>query len=183
MSSSRIGKWDERYRAGEQVLREPAPLVVEFARDLPPGLALDLACGPGRNALYLAEHGWRVTAVDGSSVAIDILRTRAQERGLAIDARIADLEADGFVFPDPGYDLILSCLYLQRTLIPGMKSALRPGGLLILIALLDASDPPEGSPTRACPGELPKFFPDWRLLHYLERNPGGIAELVAEKPR
>ncbi|HEX5230555.1 MAG TPA: methyltransferase domain-containing protein [Bryobacteraceae bacterium] len=189
MSGTRLEQWDERYRAGEQVFREPAPRLVQFAGDLPPGSALDLACGPGRNALYLAERGWHVTAVDGSSVAIDILRARSQERGLAIDARIADLEADGFVFSDLVCDLALSCYYLQRSLIPAMKSALRPGGLLILIAHLADPDQPQGAPTRAYPGELMGLFPQWRILHYREGQSGetchqrAVAELVAEKPR
>lgn len=188
MSSTRIEQWDERYRAGEQVFDEPAPLVVQFTRALAPGSALDLACGPGRNALYLAAQGWRVTAVDGSSVAIDLLRARARRRKLSIDARIVDLEAGEFEFPSQAYDLVLSCYYLQRSLIPGIKATLRPGGLLILIAHLADADQPQGTPTRAYSGELRAFFEDWRVLHYREGAPGesvhhrAVAELVAQKP-
>ena len=189
MSDARIAQWDERYRAGEQVFRDPAPLVVQFTRNLPPGAALDLACGPGRNALYLAEHGWRVTAVDGSSVAIDLLRAGAQQRNLSIDARVADLESGEFEFRNQAYDLVLSCYYLQRSLIPAMKASLRPGGLLILIAHLADADQPQGTHTRVYPGELCGLFPDWRALHYREGAPEesahhrAVAELVREKPR
>ena len=92
-----IEKWDERYRAGRQLSEAPSPLVQRFVADLAPGTALDLACGPGRNALYLAERGWRVTAVDGSPIAIAKLR----ERNSGIDARIADLERGEFrIQPD-----------------------------------------------------------------------------------
>ena len=135
MNSDRIEEWNQRYRAHEQVFDAPSPLVEEFTRDLAPGSALDLACGPGRNALYLAERGWRVTAVDGSPVAIDLLLARAGSLAidLAIDARVVDLEAGELDEPAEAYDLVLSCYYLQRSLIPLMKSALRRGGLLITI--------------------------------------------------
>ena len=154
--------------------------MVEFTRDLVPGSALDLASGPGRNAQYLAKRGWMVTAIDGSPVAIDILRAQARERNLSIDARIADLEAENFRLPDESYDLILSCYYFQRSLIPQMKSALRPGGLILMIVLLADRDQPHGSPIRAYPGELRTFFDDWRFLHYSEGEPA-VAELVAQK--
>ncbi len=182
--STRIEEWDQRYRAGEQVFETPAPLVVQFAGTLAPGSALDLACGPGRNARYLAEHGWRVTAVDGSSVAIGLLRAN----DLAIDAQVVDLEAGAFEIPPESFDLVLSCYYLQRSLIPRMQSALRPGGLLIMIVHLADVDRPQGTPTRAYPNELREFFNGWRILHYREGQPGesghrhGVAELVAQKP-
>ncbi len=169
-----IESWDQRYRAGEQVREKPAPLVVEFTKSLAPGAALDLACGPGRNAVYLAGLGWRVTAVDGSSTAIQLLRASNP----AIDAHLADLEAGEFEIQPGAFDLVLSCYYLQRSLIAPIKAALRPGGLLIMIVLLaDAA-----APTRACPGELRAFFEDWRILHYRESGVGrAVAELVAQK--
>ena len=179
--SGHIERWNQRYQAGEQVEKSPPQLVVEFAGSLAPGTALDLACGPGRNALYLAELGWRVTALDGSPVAIDLLRARAHPR---IDARLVDLEATGLEIAPETFDLVLSSYYLQRSLIPVMKSALRPGGLLIMIVLLD---PPPGTPTRAYPGELRAFFDGWRILHYGEGELGkpvdrqAFAELVAQK--
>ena len=185
--STRIDEWDQRYRAREQVFETPAPLVVEYTTALVAGSALDLACGPGRNALYLAERGWLVFAVDGSHVAIDLLLARARERKLTIDADVADLEAGEVGMPVESFDLILACYYLQRSLIPGMKSALRPGGLLIMIVHLAEADQPQGTSTRAYPGELRAFFEGWRILHYREGEPGepghrhAVAELVAQK--
>lgn len=192
-SNPRTGEWDERYRAGQQVFRDPAPLVVEFTRDLTPSVALDLACGPGRNALYLAERGWRVTAVDGSRIAIDLLLAHARERKLAIEARVADLESDEFQAPGESFDLVLSCYFFERPLIPLIKQTLRPGGVLILIAhVADADhlhdDQAQGTSKRAFSGELLKLFHDWRILHYREGKPGeschrrAVAELVAQKP-
>lgn len=191
MNNTRLEQWNQRYRSGEQVFETPAPLVVDFTRHLQPGSALDLACGAGRNALYLAQHGWRVTAIDGSAVAIDLLRSRASQIQPApqhpVVARVADLESETFE-PDPqNYDLALSCYYLQRSLIPGMKSALRPGGLLIAIVHLATPDQPQGTPTRAYPGELRTFFEGWKILHFREGEPAeschrhAVAELVAQK--
>jgi tellurite methyltransferase len=157
-----IEKWDQRYRAGQQLSEPPSPLVQRFVADLAPGTALDLASGPGRNALYLAERGWRVTAVDGSPTAISKLR----ERNAAIDARIADLERGEFQIQPDSYDLICDCLYLQRDLFPQIKAGVRKGGLAIVIARL----------TRVHPGELRAYFDDWNILHYREQE---VAELVA----
>jgi tellurite methyltransferase len=168
--------------------RTPAPLVVEFARALTPGATLDLACGSGRNSLYLAGRGWRVSAVDASQAAIDLLLTSAGEQKLSIDARVADLEAGEFQIPPEAFELLLSCYYLQRSLIPLMKSALRPGGLLIMVANLAGADHPQGTPKRAYPDELRALFSDWPILHYREGEPGesghrhAVAELVAQKP-
>src|SRR5215472_9351333 len=59
---SSMSNWNERYQKGENIDAAPHPLVTRFGAILPPGRALDLACGPGRHALWLAEHGWDVTA-------------------------------------------------------------------------------------------------------------------------
>jgi tellurite methyltransferase len=185
---NRIEQWNERYLAGEQVFETPSPLVVQFSGGLAPGAALDLAAGAGRNALYLAEHGWRIVAVDGSPVAIDLLLARARERGIPVNASVVDLEAGGFEVSPEAFDLVLSCYYLQRDLIPRMKSALRPGGLVIMIVHLADDDQPSGTPTRAYPGELSAFFAGWRILHCREGEPGepghrhAVAEVVASKP-
>ncbi len=180
--------WNQRYSAGEQLFETPAPLVEKFAGELTPGVALDLACGPGRNTLYLAERGWRVTAVDGSPLAIEQLHARARGRDLHIDARIVDLERGDFeIRCDDAYDLILDCYYLQRDLIPKIQCGVRSGGLAIVIVHLTDPDQPNGTPTRAYPGELRSYFTDWDILHYYEGKPSewrhqrAVAELVARK--
>ena len=106
----------------------------------------------------------------------------------AIDAQVADLEAGEFAVLPDAFDLVLSCYYLQRSLIPVMKSALRPGGLLIMIVHLADADQPQGTPTRAYRGELASFFDGWPTLHYREGEPDesghrhAVAELVTQKP-
>jgi len=183
-----LQQWNERYRAGEQLFDTPSPLVERFVRSIAPGKALDLASGPGRNALYFAEQGWRVTAVDGSPVAIDTLLDRARQRNLHLAARVADLERGEFSIEQEAYDLICDCYYLERSLFPQMKAGVRPGGLLIAIAHLADPDQPQGTPTRAIPGELRGYFQDWTILHYYEGKPNEschqrpVAELVARKP-
>jgi tellurite methyltransferase len=168
-----IEKWNARYRAGEQLFETPAPLVERFVAELTPGVALDLACGPGRNAVYLAQRGWRVTAVDGSPIAIAKLRERNGE----IDARVADLERVDFQIQPDSFDLICDCYYLQPDLFPRMKMGIRAGGMAIVIVHL----------TPASPVELRGCFADWKILHYREGQPGeachqrSVAELVAMK--
>ena len=108
--------WDEHYSDPSKLDFTPTPLLVEVAELLPPGRALDLACGAGRNSLYLASLGWQVTAVDSSPVAIRLLRDRA--RGLDVDARVADLETGDFRIEPAAYDLICDFFYLQRDLFP-----------------------------------------------------------------
>jgi SAM-dependent methyltransferase len=149
------------------------------------GRALDLACGSGRNALYLAELGWSVTAVDGSPVALDVLKARAHERALDIDIRLADLERGEFEIPSAKFDLILDCYYLQRDLIAKMQAGVPPGGMIISIVHLADANQPEGTPKRAYPGELRKHFEGWTILHYREGQPEeschqrAVAEIVA----
>ena len=109
-----MADWDARYRKGEHVNDEPHPLVTRFAANLVPGRALDLACGTGRHALWLAGHGWQVTAIDSSSVGIEILKKQARDRGVPINAVCADLERHEFAIEPESYDLILVVNYLQR---------------------------------------------------------------------
>jgi len=87
--------WDKRHaeRAASGP-HEPSRILVAEADDLPPGRALDLACGTGRHAVWLAERGWRVTGVDFSEVALELARTHAAERGVALDAFRQELAAE-----------------------------------------------------------------------------------------
>ncbi len=186
-----INDWDRRYRSGERAAEDleaaPNPLLVETAKLLAPGKALDLACGAGRNALWLAEHGWSVTAVDGSPPAIEILRSRSVERGIAVDARVADLEKGQYRIEPTAWNLIAICFYLQRDLFEPAKLGVVPGG--ILVSIVHITEPGE-EPTahRLRPGELQTFFQGWQILHYFEGKPKdpahrrSIAEIVAQRP-
>lgn len=184
--------WDERYQRGEHTDDEPHRLVVEFASKLEPGRALDLACGAGRHAIWLAGRGWQVTAVDNSRVAIEILRRRAGEKGLAIDSRTADLERRDFIIEPATYDLILNCCYLQRDLFPAIKAGARVGGVVIAVIAMVDDDPhikPMNPAFLLSPGELSAEFEGWELIREFEGKPAGdehrraMAEIIARRLR
>ncbi len=181
-----IRGWEERYRS-EDFDPEPTALVVETARAVPPGKALDLACGAGGNALWLAEQGWNVTAVDGAPAAIEIVRKRVSERGLMVDARVADLEKGECRIEPSAWDLITICNYLQRDLFEPAKLGIRPGGLLLAIVhVTEAGEEPTYK--RLKPGELERYFHGWEIVHRYEGRPHGsanqrrVAEIVARRP-
>lgn len=136
------GHWDERYAAKELVWSaEPNVFVAEATADLPAGRALDLAAGEGRNALWLAERGWRVTAVDFSQVALDRADALARERDIRPPGSFATLRADllDYVPAVQAYDLVL-VVYLQlpaaerRIVMRRAADAVSPGGTLFVVA-------------------------------------------------
>lgn len=186
-----IDEWNERYRtatrAAEDLESPPTPLVRTWAERLSPGLALDLACGAGRNSLYLACQGWRVTAVDGAAAAIDVLRARATALHFRIETSVADLTGPAFSIRASHWDLILACYYLQRDLFPAIRAGVRPGGCAL--AIVHISEEHESSCyKRAEPGELRRFFEGWEILHDYEgpcsdlAHRRAVAEIVARRP-
>lgn len=172
--------WDEHYSAIENVDFDPAPLLVEVADRLPPGRALDLASGPGRNALHLARLGWQVTAVDSSPVAIRLLRERGA--GLPVDARLADLERGEFLIVPAAYDLICDFFYLQRDLFPRIRDGVRPGGVFAgAIHLFDETPGlcPRNPAYMLRPGELRREFTGWKIFFYSEGPEAGRSRRAA----
>jgi SAM-dependent methyltransferase len=127
--------WDERYRDSELIWSAgPNQFVEAELADLPPGRALDLAAGEGRNAIWLARRGWRVTALDFSQVALD------KGREIAGDLPIEWVCADATTWrADTSYDLsVIAYLQLpaaeRRAAHRSALAALRPGGTLLLVA-------------------------------------------------
>ena len=180
--------WDRDYSEAANAEEAPDPLLVEVAERSRPGDALDLASGPGRNAIYLASLGWRVTAVDRSPVALGILRRRAA--GLAVSALAADLENGAFAIEPARYDLICNFRYLYRPLFPQIRQGVRPGGSFVAaIALVDAAarSGPHNPAFLLDPGELRHEFADWKILFYSEapqdpgRNARRMARIVARR--
>ena len=154
--------WDAHYSDPRNIPLDPAPLLVQVADMLPAGRALDLACGPGRNALYLARLGWEVTAVDASRVAIAYLRK--QDR--TIDTRLADLERGDFAIAPGAYDLICDFYYLQRDLFPQIREGVRPGG--VFTGAVHLIEPGRSPAFSMQPGELREEFKSWKILYYSE---------------
>jgi len=95
------------------------------------GDALDVACGSGRHARWLAERGLRTTAIDRDAGAIEVLAAEAARRNLALNAYVIDLESGTFAFTPDAYDVIVVVHYLHRSLFPSLIEALRPGGVLV----------------------------------------------------
>jgi SAM-dependent methyltransferase len=95
------------------------------------GDALDVACGSGRHALWLAERGLRTTALDRDADRIAALNAEAARLHLSLTAEVVDLESGLFQFTPDTYDVIVVVHYLHRPLFPSLVAALRPGGLLV----------------------------------------------------
>ena len=130
--------WNQRYATAEYVWKaDPNIFLVAEVEGLAPGRALDLACGEGRNAVWLAEQGWTVTGVDFSDVGLDKGRRLAAGRGVEVDWVCAD--ATTWPPPEPGYDLV-AVFYLQlpgearRVALAAAGRALAPGGTLLVVA-------------------------------------------------
>lgn len=128
--------WDRRYAEKELVWSAgPNQFVAEVLADLPPGRALDVATGEGRNASWLAERGWRVTAIDFSPIALAKARQLADARHVHVDW----IDADVREYEPPGeFDLVLiAYLHLpagqNATVIRRAAAALAPGGTFLLI--------------------------------------------------
>ena len=129
--------WNEKHASGHGD-EAPSSFLEEIFRNeswvIRPGRALDIATGRGRNAFFLAERGFRVDAMDISAVALQEARKIAEAKGLAINFIEADLEqAD---LPEATYNLIINFNFLERSLIPKMKSALKLGGHIIFESYL-----------------------------------------------
>lgn len=130
--------WDERYSIAEYVYgKDPNAFLAENVHRLPMGKSLCLAEGEGRNAVFLAEHGHQVTAVDGSAVGLEKARALAAERGVSIETLVSDLSE--YVISSESFDSIISIFChvprdirgpLHRRVVEGLK----PGGVLILEA-------------------------------------------------
>ena len=200
-------KWNRRYsQKGPELNSVPTPWLADH-RDLLPSpatvpsggtrggettRALDLACGTGKNAFFLAELGWHVDALDISDVGLEQLSAEAERRDLAerIAAHRVDLRREDI--DDNGYAVIVCFRYLERRLFPQIEGALVPGGL-VLVETFTRRDPEVSG--RSFPpellldeGELAGSFPALETVVCRERTidgPSGsrhVASLVARRP-
>ena len=161
MEENRI-KWNKRFESKDSFLgARPSPfLVQEIGRIklLSPGPdALDVACGEGRNSVYLAQHGFRVVGLDISDVGLAKGQDRAQAKGVDVDFRRVDL--DDYLIGGT-FDLVLNFNFLLRKLIPSEVAVLKPGGLLFFDTIMASEQPlqPHNPDYLLQPGELHKIF-------------------------
>lgn len=182
------GFWDERYAGDDRVWSgRPNQRLVEQVVDLEPGTALDVACGEGGDAIWLAEQGWRVTAVDVSQVALSKVATHAEERGVADRLRLGLYDA--LADPRPAgrhtFDLVtVSFLHVPvedfGAIYRGIAEAVAPGGRLLVTAH-HPHDVTSGSRHDHGPGLL--FEPDRVLATLGADEPGSPWDVeVADTP-
>jgi 2-polyprenyl-3-methyl-5-hydroxy-6-metoxy-1,4-benzoquinol methylase len=173
--------WEERYRNAQHLWSGRAnDVLVAEAADLPPGRALDAGAGEGGDAVWLAERGWRVTALDLSEVALERGARAAEERGLAdrVEWRQADLSAE---LPEPGaYDLVTSAFLhppadVREKVVAALAAAVAPGGTLLVVNH-DPSELADGLPRHA----RPEYFASAQELAEL-LDPAEWEVLVAER--
>ena len=187
----RRSHWDFKYEQGLPFLTIPDPFFLTAFRDFVEvrfprsGVALDLAAGLGRHALWLAERRWKVTAVDISKVAIRKLRQRALQLDLVLD--LFALDAAEYGFPPAQFDLIVLYYHLDRDLCPRMVSALKPGGVLLCKSSVRWNSDRVPDPFGTGPlerNEILSLFPEMDLMYHEERavHDRGVVEFVGCKP-
>lgn len=170
-------RWDQKYAAAAGP-ESPSSFLVEIMSSdswiIPRGRALDIATGKGRNAQFLARKGFEVEGVDISAVALAEAESRARGKSLRIAWRQADLET--LTLPTTHYDLIVEFNYLERSLVPKIKSALKTGGFVIFETYLigqEAMGHPKNPAYLLGHNELLDLFRGFRVLFYRE---GKMAE-------
>lgn len=184
-------RWDDRFKGKEFAFGIKAnPFLRRQIALLPKGKALDIASGEGRNAVFLAKHGFDVEAVDISKMGLRKARKLAKEMGVKIYTSFADLNT--YQIEKEQYDLIANFYFLKRSLIPKIKKGLKKGGRVIFETYtLEQRMLGTGGPKHPRyflkPNELLRLFKDFRILFYREGifREGGrrkaIASLIAEK--
>ena len=153
--------------------------VLEAMESLSPGKALDLGCGQGRNALFLAQHGFEVTAVDQNELALEILQSIVEQEDLEMTVGLYDINSANL---KQSYDLIVLTvvlMFLQADRIPAiirnMQDQTNPGGYNLIVCAMDTEDYPCQVPFSFTfkEGELADYYKDWELVKYNE-NPGHL---------
>ncbi len=184
-------RWDERFGKKDFAFgKEPNPFLKKHIRLLPKGRALDIAAGEGRNAVFLAQHGFEVDAVDISEMGLKKAQKLARGKGVKINTFLVDL--DQYQIEKERYDLIANFYFLKRRLIPRIKKGLKKRGRVIFETyLLEHRTLGTGGPRQAKyflkPNELLRLFKDFTILFYREGifREGGkkkaVASLIAEK--
>jgi SAM-dependent methyltransferase len=169
MSTYDTNKWNNKYQSSSGLTDfVPDQELIEYRDMLPTsGLALDLACGAGKNTLFLAELGMQVVALDGSAVGLDWLRREAQAKGLLQQIELLEADLDDYQLPKSHFDLIIVIRYLNRQIVDDIRAALKPGGILLYktfnLNILDKRPGFKQIFTIQTP-ELLAYFPNWDVL-------------------
>lgn len=184
--------WDLKYGQGLPSLTTPDPFFLSaYERFVQPsfanaGMALDLAGGLGRHALWLARRNWRVTVVDVSGVAIGKLRQAADQSNLKLD--LLEVDTTEYDFGSARFELVVLFYYLDRSLFPKIVSALNVGGFVICkMAVRWGSEtaPRTTDESALAKDELMSLFSDLHVIDHHERpvRGRGVVEFVGKKSR
>ena len=169
-------KWDAKYLKKPQLLvpRDASVHLQKYIDKVKKGKALDLACGSGRNTLFLAQNGFEVDAQDIAQIALDALNTQLKAENLSnlVDTKLIDL--DSFSQTNDNYNLILMCNFLDRKLLEKTKQSLNVGGIFIVETyMFDDKNEKEYSDKKNLleKNELKDiFYDDYEILFYDEYN-------------
>lgn len=171
----------------------PSPFLVENFELLSKGLALDLAMGQGRHAIYLSTRGFDVDGVDVDPEAVARARAFARRLGAPIRAVVGNVEDGTYIIPVETYDVVVVFNYLHRPLFNDIRDGLKPGGVVVY-QTFTTEQVRFGRPSNPAhllhAGELREVFAEWEILRYKEglepEGPGGtscaLAGIVARKP-
>jgi rhodanese-related sulfurtransferase len=171
----------------------PTPWLVDNFHSLPRGLALDIAMGNGRNAVYLATRGFDVDGVDVDPDVVAQARATARRFHAPIRAVLGNVEDGTYIIPMEAYDAIVVFNFLHRPLFRDIKDGLKPGGVVVFQTYLEEQrkfGAPKSPAHLLQAGELAQVFSDFEILRLNERVdsavPGGppcaLAGVVARKP-
>jgi len=185
MAQSDRERWDQRYANPITSPKQgPTPLLIRHAPPSYPGIrALELACGLGRNALWLAEQGYQVDAIDISHEALRRAYREMLRRGLSGRVHWIQADLDHFPLPRYDYDLVYVFRFLDRRLFPAIRARVRPGGLVIYqtLNIRHREQFPNTHPDHMLePGELPGYFPGWTVLE--ADDEGSYSLFAGRKP-
>jgi 2-polyprenyl-3-methyl-5-hydroxy-6-metoxy-1,4-benzoquinol methylase len=179
-------RWDAKYATDEYILgKAPIAFLEANVHLLPKGKALDLAMGEGRNGVFLATAGFQVTGLDISEKGLEKARKLAAERNVAIETKVVDLESHRL---EPNaYDVVLCIYYLQRDLIPQIKQAVKPGGMVVIETYnLDYLKYNSRFNRQYLieSNELLDWFKDFKVIRYQTVDDGKTAfsSILAQKP-
>jgi SAM-dependent methyltransferase len=169
MSEQDRNKWNQRYAEDGYHKNNPVTLVEDWLPRFPVGRALDVACGAGRNAIFLAQAGYQVDAIDISREGLNLARQKAENQGLSINWIEHDLDQP---YPfNVNYDLIIVMWYVDLGLISRLCDCLAPGGYLLCEEHLITDREvigPTSSNYRVAPGVLREAVSGLEVLLYEE---------------
>ncbi len=179
-------RWNKNYSGDTYRFgKEPIPYLVEQINRLPQGKALDLAMGEGRNGVFLATKGFQVTGLDISEKGLEKAQALAKAQGVTIETQVADL--DQAPLGSNAYDVVLCTYYLDRSLFPKMKQAVKPGGMVVVETYtIDHLKyrPQFRKEWLLEKNELVEVFKDFTILDYqvVDNGESVFASIIAQRP-